>query len=584
MPLSRESRNVQASEGFGRDEMHERGIELFEEGRFEEASQLISAALLDSETSERWNDWAAIVLTGGRVDEAEKAFRRALEMDSENSQAAANLGLLLVGLDRSAEAVPFLERGLAGAEGEERTHLTDLLEALRSQSVPPTVESDASPSMTARSGSDSARTEALEPDTGSHLESLARGVPRHARGEPLFRAEERSMEETQKETSAPGIFFQAYIYGGSGYADESQNVALGLARRRLPVQLNPLVFQSDTRNLLSPRARHTLGRMKQHTVDLSRSVYYQCVPAHDFNLQVQARCRVGRTMFETDRIPDGWAERCQAMDEIWLPSEFNRETFASSGVDEDKLRVVPAGVDTLSFRPGLEPLPLGQLRGFNFLSVFEWTDRKGADVLLKAYLNEFKADEDVALILRTYARADPHTDLLPKLAYFVEREVGLSLEQAPPIVLLNGFLSNADMPRLYSTADAFALPSRGEGYGRPYMEALACECPVIATRWSGQTDFLHDGNSYLVDVESVVPAPQDVDVELFAGHCWAEPSVEHLRQLMRQVVTDREEAQGRAARGRADMVKNLDWNVVTDRWASEFERLLDAPFSVEELA
>ncbi|MCH8268975.1 MAG: glycosyltransferase [Acidobacteria bacterium] len=372
-----------------------------------------------------------------------------------------------------------------------------------------------------------------------------------------------------------GISFHAAVYGGRGYSDESLAVVLGLAERQLPVQLYPLVFQRDTHNLLSREVQDTLERLKQQSINLSRSVYYQCVPAHDFNLQVQARCRVGRTMFETDRIPDGWAERCQAMDEIWVPSEFNRQTFAASGVDEHRLRVMPAGVDTKAFRPGLEPLSLPRTRGFNFLSIFEWTQRKGPEVLLRAYLTEFKPDEDVALVLKSFARPNPDADLLPRLAYFVEREIGLTLDKAPPIILLTGFLSNADMPRLYSSADAFVLPSRGEGYGRPYMEALACERSVIATRWSGQMDFLHDENSYLIDLEGVVPTPPDVDVELYAGQRWAEPSVEHLRQLMRQVFSHREEAQRRAERGRAEMVEHWDWNMVMKRWVNEFERLLN---------
>ena len=380
-------------------------------------------------------------------------------------------------------------------------------------------------------------------------------------------------------TGKSGVSFHASVYGGSGYSDECLAVVLGLAEHQLAVQLHPLVFQSDTRNLLSREVQNTLEELKRQPVNLARSIYYQCVPAHDFNRQAQARCRVGRTMFESDSIPDGWAERCQAMDEIWVPSEFNRETFASAGVDERKLRVVPAGVNTKLFRPGLEPLSLARTRGFNFLSMFEWTDRKAPDVLLRAYLSEFKPDEDVALILKSYARPDPNADLLPRLAHFIEREAGLTLDKAPPIILLTGFLSNADMPRLHSSADAFVLPSRGEGYGRPYMEALACGRPVIATRWSGQMDFLHEENSYLIDLEGVVPTPPDVDVELYAGHRWAEPSVEHLRQLMRQVFSQHEEAQRRAERGRAEMVRDWDWNVVIKRWVNEFERLMDSPFA-----
>src|SRR5579864_9280438 len=55
-------------------------------------------------------------------------------------------------------------------------------------------------------------------------------------------------------------------------------------------------------------------------------------------------------------------------------------------------------------------------------------------------------------------------------------------------------------------ADAFVLASRGEACGRPYMEALFCGCPVIATRSSGQMDFSTDANSELVDCK-LAPVP-----------------------------------------------------------------------------
>jgi glycosyltransferase involved in cell wall biosynthesis len=370
-----------------------------------------------------------------------------------------------------------------------------------------------------------------------------------------------------------GVWLRGLVYGGSGYADETLPVVLGLAEHNIPIELHPVQFLSDTRNLLSPSVCDAVERLKLQRVDPGQSVFLQWLPAHDLEVHVYGRRRVARTMFESDRIPPGWSEACEGMDEVWVPSQFNRRTFAAGGVSEHKLRVVPAGVDAELFRPGLEPLRIPHARGFNFLSVFEWAQRKGPDVLIRAYVGEFKPDEDVALIIKAYPRPDPTADLLPKLAYFVEREAGVSLEKAPPIILLPGFLPNADVPKLYATADAFVLPSRGEGYGRPYMEALACECPVIATRWSGQLDFLHDHNSYLIDAR-VVPVPADTDIELFAGHCWAEPDVDHLRQLMRHVFAHREEAKRLAVQGRREMVERWNWNVIIRQWVVECEGLL----------
>jgi len=161
-----------------------------------------------------------------------------------------------------------------------------------------------------------------------------------------------------------------------------------------------------------------------------------------------------------------------------------------------------------------------------------------------------------------------------RLVYFVEREAGLPLEKAPAIILINGLIPQRDMPALYAAADCFVLPTRGEGYGRPFMEALACQCPVIATGWSGQTEFLNSKNSYLIDYR-VVPVPHDVDVELFTGQRWAEPDVDHLRQLMRRVFSQREESRQRALQGRADMVQRYDWSVIIPQWVAEFRRLLN---------
>ncbi|HMD96031.1 MAG TPA: glycosyltransferase [Terriglobia bacterium] len=370
-----------------------------------------------------------------------------------------------------------------------------------------------------------------------------------------------------------GVLFRGIVYGGTGYAEEAWMVALALANHGIPTQLAPVGSENDDMQILPSEARRLLSRLHHERVDLAQSVFYQTAMAYMWNLDAYARYRIGRTTFETDRIPDGWAERCNAMDEVWVPCEFNRNTFASAGVDPDKLRVVHEGLDAQVFRPGMQPLDIPHRRGFNFLSVFDLHDRKGFDLLLKAYLREFKPDEDVTLILKVSQHCGQLADAEAQLTYFIEKEVGLTLEKSPPVIMLKKeFLSQANMARLYAAADAFVLPTHGEGCGRPFLEALACEVPVIATRWSGQLDFLNDENSYLIDIEGLVPA--STEFESFAGHLWAQPSVEHLRQLMRDVYSHPEEARDRAKRGRQLMLEHWDWSVTLPRWINEFQRLL----------
>ena len=61
--------------------------------------------------------------------------------------------------------------------------------------------------------------------------------------------------------------------------------------------------------------------------------------------------KIGRTMFETDRLPDGWVARMQYMDEVWVPSSHSARIFIDAGVVEDKVVVVGEPVDTDTFHP-----------------------------------------------------------------------------------------------------------------------------------------------------------------------------------------------------------------------------------------
>jgi glycosyltransferase involved in cell wall biosynthesis len=309
-------------------------------------------------------------------------------------------------------------------------------------------------------------------------------------------------------------------------------------------------------------------------VDLARSVLYQACSPDRWTLDFYARSRVGRAAFGTDRIPDGWSDRCNAMDEVWVPTEFNRETFVASGVDSHRLRVVRTGIDTRLFRPDVPPLEIPHLRGFNFLSLSDWRAQQGTDVLLRAYVHEFKPDEDVALILKISECENSSVDVEAELLSFIEINLKRGLENIPRVILLSGGSAypQDDFARLCASAHAFVCPCRAEALGRALLEALSGGLPVIATRWGAPLEFLDDDNSFLIGMEGLVPAlPEE---EHLAGHRWAEPSVDHLRELMREVFSNGEEAGKRAKQGRKDAVERWDWSVVIAQWTDAFGRLL----------
>ena len=158
-------------------------------------------------------------------------------------------------------------------------------------------------------------------------------------------------------------------------------------------------------------------------------------------------CNVARCMFETDRVPRTWLEHLIKLDEIWVPSDFNVETFQRGGVPGDRLRVLPGTLDFDVFKPGVEPLELEAERSFTFLSNFDFTDRKGWDVLLDAWAEAFGPDDDVCLMLKYLSMHMPPEDVRRRI------DVHLGARPTAPIVLSTDVLSVADLPRLYAAVD-----------------------------------------------------------------------------------------------------------------------------------
>ncbi|KAF5185193.1 Udp-glycosyltransferase superfamily protein [Thalictrum thalictroides] len=284
---------------------------------------------------------------------------------------------------------------------------------------------------------------------------------------------------------------------------------------------------------------------------------------------------IGRTMFETDRVNLGHVERINRMDSVWVPTDFHVSTFIEIGVEPSKVVKVVQSVDVKFFDPSkYKPLDItsqaklvlgsknsdtnSKKNVFVFLSIFKWEFRKGWDVLLKAYLREFSKSDGVALYLLTNPY---HSDrnFGSKIVDFVEDTlIGEPLNGWAPIYVIDTHIAQVNIPRIYRAADAFVLPSRGEGWGRPLVEAMAMSLPVIATNWSGPTEYLTKENSYPLSVDGM----SEVKEGPFKGHQWAEPSVEKLQGLMRHVTSNPEEAKGKGAKAREDMINRFSPEIV----------------------
>lgn len=268
-----------------------------------------------------------------------------------------------------------------------------------------------------------------------------------------------------------------------------------------------------------------------------------CIATPHLLRTVPGVVQIFATVWETTRLPRYYVRHIERADQVWVPTEWGRDLFVGSGMDPNRIRVVPEGVDATRFAPASARPERPE---FRFLCVGKWEERKGSADLVRTFIREFHPDEPVELVMHAHHPFYP----VRGVRKLVDREKRAQSRDAAR-VLVSDPTDLASLIRLIQESDAFVLPTRGEGWGLPILEAMACGLPCIVTDYGGHRTFADRDNSYLIDVAEMDWVYDEVDFPTrFAFGKWARPDLDHLARLLRHVVTNPEEARekGRLAR------------------------------------
>jgi glycosyltransferase involved in cell wall biosynthesis len=359
-----------------------------------------------------------------------------------------------------------------------------------------------------------------------------------------------------------------------GYAMPSRLLAVALDKAGIKLSYEYLygsgtVFPVDEpRGFNSGDYRIEVIRSRQPREGAPRIIFGQADTFDD----VKDGYRVGYTMLETTGIPREWARQCNGVDEIWVPTPFNAWTFRRSGVTRP-IHVMPLGlIDTNYFNPRITGYPIEGV--YTFLSIFEWGERKAPEVLIRAFNKAFRSAEPVVLICK-FVNSDPGVN--PRDAI---RALGLDSEGGRVLLSENERVPYYQLPQLYRSADCFVLPTRGEGWGMPILEAMACGLPVIASYWSAQQHFMNDANSYPLQVALV---PAEAKCPYYAGFKWADPDEGHLVQLLRYVYEHQDEARDKGRRAAQEVSEKWSLDVTASRVRARLTEICDVAARDEPL-
>ena len=376
-----------------------------------------------------------------------------------------------------------------------------------------------------------------------------------------------------------GILWAGAILDRGGYGNVSRNYVFALRSAGIPVRTFNL---GHVHGEVDPEAA---ALIREHaTTDVGDAPLGIVHSLPSFLPQVRFRGvsgTVSASIFETHSLPAPWVDLSNTADQVWVPTKFNINTYAGAGVRKDKLRLIPIPIDCAYFHPGIAPRPIPGASGFVFLYVFSFGWRKGVDLLLRAYLEEFGPKDDVTLVLKVYQGHPWMPDLRQAVLRVPSGAPDPSAPGAPKVVVLPGPIPQDELRSLYASCDCYVSTDRANGWGMPCMEAMSMGKAAATIDWSGSTEFMTEDNALLIrprpELEPVDPRLAESNPVVYAGQKWAAVDVAEVRRVLRRAFEDRALLKEKGARAAADMRERFSFEAIGRRFRELVETFPAAP-------
>jgi glycosyltransferase involved in cell wall biosynthesis len=304
------------------------------------------------------------------------------------------------------------------------------------------------------------------------------------------------------------VLLKGPILTQSGYGHHARTVLRALRTREdlFDIYLQSINWGSTSWLWKDDEERKWIDRKLQKTM-----AHVHSGQGFDFSIQVTipneweklAPINVGITAgIETTKLSPQWLQKCEVVDKVITISEhakrgFDQTSYIASHPETKESMELKCRKDIeVVHYPVLENTPdkldLELTTDFNFLSVVQISPRKNLPQLIKNFVESFKDNEGVGLILKLNTAKNSKIDRVNTIM----RLKGLLepyRDRKCKIYLLHGYLSDEEMSGLFNhpKVKAYVTTTHGEGFGLPIFESSYYGLPIIAPDWSGHVDFLY---------------------------------------------------------------------------------------------
>jgi glycosyltransferase involved in cell wall biosynthesis len=243
----------------------------------------------------------------------------------------------------------------------------------------------------------------------------------------------------------------------------------------------------------------------------------------------EGRYNIGYWAWELSGFPKAWISTLNFFNEIWCPSRFIQSSVSKCSPGHVVYMPPAFGIEkSEQFDRFYFNLPKDR---FLFLFIFDFKSyvfRKNPLGCIKAFQKAFSQnDKTVGLILKCFG-GDQYADELLVLTEAIQGDSRINL--------IDAIFSSEEITGLMNVCDSFVSLHRSEGIGLSIAQSMLLGKPVIATNYSGNTDFTKHDNSCLVDYNLI--EVKKGEYPFFKDQVWADPCIDQASNYMRRLVED----------------------------------------------
>ena len=274
------------------------------------------------------------------------------------------------------------------------------------------------------------------------------------------------------------ILYVGNYKDGTGWATACINNILALDSANVEVVPRSITFEQET-----VEYPDRIKQLEENSA-LNCDICIQHTLPHLYSYNSNFK-NIGFMATEVDSFKDTcWQYHANIMDEIWVPSLHTKGACRKSGITVP-VNVAPHSLN-ISKYVASDGNTIQELNDtFNFAFIGEFVERKNLAALLKAFHIEFHPLEPVNLFIKTSLQTLPQVQ-----EYCAQIKSGLKLrKQYKEEILVCGRLPRKDYISVLNQCHSFVMPSRGEAFCIPALEAMALKIPVIHTADTGMEDF-----------------------------------------------------------------------------------------------